>query len=69
MNRRSYLTKEDQAFVEKWKWRIAGCYVAILLTIVLVAGTTANERSITTIGSSTKSLSSAGITHDRAATR
>jgi hypothetical protein len=35
MNCRPLLSTKDAAFVEKWRWRLAICYSAILLSIVL----------------------------------
>jgi hypothetical protein len=35
MNCRPLLSAKDEAFIQKWRWRLAICYSAILLSIVL----------------------------------
>jgi hypothetical protein len=40
MNRGLLLSAKDQAFIAKWRWRLAFCYSAILLSIVIGAAMT-----------------------------
>jgi hypothetical protein len=37
MNCRPLLNAKDEAFIQKWRWRLAICYSAILLSVVLGA--------------------------------
>jgi heme A synthase len=43
MNRRPLLSARDEAFIQKWRWRLAICYCVILLAIVLGGLVTPNN--------------------------
>jgi hypothetical protein len=50
MNGKLYLTEEDRAVVQKWGWRVAIFYSAIVvLALVLGAVTTPKQRTAATV--------------------